>query len=431
MKKKTNKSEVEDLSENKPLKWQYLLFSTIPIYLFFSLLTEFAVNIPILDDWDAILGFIIKWTETNSIDKIKLIFSQHNEHRIAVSRAIYALFFYLSKDINFLKLGIIANVQLVVIFAVLTYFSSKYITFTWPIFSSVIALCIFDATNYENSMIAMAGMANYGVIMFFLLSLFFYSLKSKYFIFLALFFQITCAFSNGNGLIAGIVLVMYCIAKKNKIKTITCLVTFISTALLYFIDFTRNNDDLTGKNILAISEFFIRLIGGHFGPDNRIFASIILTIIAATKLYFYFKNRRKKEDTILPIIAIFVFTLISAASIAIFRSSDESKIALNSYSSRYLIYSHLYTIVVFLFLLHQFEKTKMRWILIGAISFFTLRAYTENYRFGKNMFNVYHRRARLNKYYYPDLAKAKILDTASCQKKIYCLEKNRDIILTY
>jgi|694.fasta_scaffold72212_4 hypothetical protein len=58
MKKHIGKEEVKTLTKKAPIKSYFLLFSIIPIYLLFSLFNQYAVNMPLLDDWDAILGFI-------------------------------------------------------------------------------------------------------------------------------------------------------------------------------------------------------------------------------------------------------------------------------------------------------------------------------------------------------------------------------------
>lgn len=425
MKKQTHKIQQKDLKEDQPIKSYYLLISLIPIYLFFSMVDRYAVNIPILDDWDAILGFTVDWYDAGNNEKFSLLLSQHNEHRIFTSRLVYALYYSLTQKIDFITLGLIANLQLLVIFGFLVYFSTRLIKLTWPVISIFTALCVFDPSNYENSMMAMAGMANYGVIMLFLISLFFYSLNSKRFVILATFFQIICAFSNGNGLIAGVVLVFYCLAEKDRIKLSSSIIAFLLSVVFYFQDYHSTQNNLTGKGIFPILEFFLRLMGGHFGRDYRIFIAILVSISVLFFIYLLIPKIKKAEKESLPFLALTLFIILSTGSVAVFRSAEESKIEAFSYSSRYLIYPHLFAAIAFILLAYILEKTKIKWIAISIVGFIYIKAYATNYSFGEAMFNVYRNRAIMNKYHYPIQEKASKIETKACEKKIYCLEENR------
>ena len=351
--------------------------------------------------------------------------SQHNEHRIAVSRGIYVLYYSITNKINFITLGFIANLQLVVIFSILVYFSSKFIKNTWPIISIFIALCIFDATNYENSMMSMAGMANYGVIMLFLISLFSYSCNPKHYLIIAIAFQILCVFSNGNGIIGSLVLIFYCIAIKNKIKIISSSITFISTGLVYFINYHKTENNHSGESISAILEFFLRLIGGHFGRDHRIITAIGVLILVLFLIYFLIPKIKKGDKESFHFLELTIFIILSIGSVAVFRSAEESKIEALSYSSRYLIYPHLYAAILIILIAYVVEKTKVKWIAISIVGFVYIRSYTENYKFGSQMFEIYRNRVISNEYHYPIKEKAAKIGFKACEKKIYCLEENR------
>jgi hypothetical protein len=427
MKKHIHQVEQNEKKESTPVKSYYLLISLIPIYLFFSMINRYAVNIPMLDDWDAILGFIIDWTKSPNDEKFRLLMSQHNEHRIVVSRVIYVLYYSISNKINFINLGIISNLQLLVIFGILVYFSAKFIKNTWPIISIFIAFCIFDASNYENSMMSMAGMANYGVIMLFLISLLCYSSQKYSLLIVAIVFQILCIYSNGNGIIGGFVLVLFCVATRNRLKLFSSIITFAASSILYFQQYHKTENNLTGKSLVAITEFFLRLIGGHLGPDHRIFIGIIFLIAIMLIIYFLSPKILKGDKESFPFLATILFIILSMGSVAVFRSAEESKIETLSYSSRYLIYPHLYAAILIILIAYFVERTKIKWIAISIIGFIYIKGYTENYKFGDQMFQIYRNRAIFNEYHYPIKQKAANIGFKACEKKIYCLEENRPI----
>ena len=93
-----------------------ILFPVIVFYLVFQ---KYAVNIPHWDDF-AIRNTLAQMLETDSFsEKLKLLFSQHNEHRILLTR-LSAWFVYLLQGTLNLKslmfIGFLALVGLLVIF---------------------------------------------------------------------------------------------------------------------------------------------------------------------------------------------------------------------------------------------------------------------------------------------------------------------------
>jgi hypothetical protein len=381
---------------------------------------------PLLDDWDAILGFMNAWTEADAGEKMKLLMSQHNEHRLLSSRLIYVLYYKINNGIDFKSLAFISNLQLLVIFGILVHFSAKLIKQTWPIISFFIALCIFDPSNFENSTMAMAGMANYGVIMLFVICLYLYSLKSKHALLLAVIIQVLCTFSNGNGIIAGAALVFYAIGSREKTKIMASLLSFITSGILYYQNYSKGGENLTGKNITSIIEFFLNLLGGHFDRDYRVITAICLLIITLGVFYFSYKRIISGNKELLPFLSIIIFILLTTASISVFRSGQENMIKTYSYLSRYLIYPHLYAGITMILIVYYLEKTKFQWIGIAIIGFLFIKAYSMNYKYGEQGFGIFRGNVTRKKHYYPREKEAERISKESCDKRIYCLEENRE-----
>src|ERR1700743_859724 len=114
----------------------------IPAFLYFRIVDHYAVNIPWSDDYDAILGFLLEFRKAPFGEKIGLLFSQHNEHRILSSRLVYITWQALFGRINFRYLTFIGDTQLLVAFFISIYFIRRCIPRYWSIVAFVWGLCL-------------------------------------------------------------------------------------------------------------------------------------------------------------------------------------------------------------------------------------------------------------------------------------------------
>ena len=100
-------------------KWLYVVIF-IPIGFYFYFLVKHMVNAPINDDYTAVLDFLISYQkESSSYEKFKLLFSQHNEHRLFYNRVITLVSFYIFGQVNFNFLIVVGNLSLGGIFFLL------------------------------------------------------------------------------------------------------------------------------------------------------------------------------------------------------------------------------------------------------------------------------------------------------------------------
>jgi hypothetical protein len=76
------------------------------LYARFGLLVhQTAVNLPIWDDFDSVLFFLNQYIQTDSLnEKLSLIFSQHNEHRIVINHLLTLVSYWCFGEVNFLFL---------------------------------------------------------------------------------------------------------------------------------------------------------------------------------------------------------------------------------------------------------------------------------------------------------------------------------------
>lgn len=84
----------------------FRLLWLLPVAVFYSLLICFGQNIPTADDFQATLNFVYAYffTNKNTHERWLLLFSQHNEHRILVSRLTTLALYELTGRVNLLTL---------------------------------------------------------------------------------------------------------------------------------------------------------------------------------------------------------------------------------------------------------------------------------------------------------------------------------------
>ena len=87
--------------------------SAIPIFIYYYYIGIYAVNIPFWDDFSSIYEFTNSYMNSDCFaDKLHLIFSQHNEHRIVFNRVLTLIIFYTKGNIDLRILIWIGNLSL-------------------------------------------------------------------------------------------------------------------------------------------------------------------------------------------------------------------------------------------------------------------------------------------------------------------------------
>ena len=402
----------------------YILLSLVPILILFHSVYKNSFNIPYWDDYDAILNFLNKWVDLSPMERLKSLFEQHNEHRIVSARILFVLYYSFSKSIDFKNIIFIGNIQLVIIGLTLFYFSIKYTNKYYGISALIISLCLFDISNYENNNWAMASVSNYSIIMFFLLSILCYLSKSKYIIPLAILFQIICTLSNGNGIIATFSILLFTILNKNKLKITASLITSLFAIFLYFFNFSSTSHQDVEKNIIGSIFFITKLLGSHFCYNSilRLLVFVMTIIILWNWLWKIFRVNKKldlKKHSVLISILFFLFSTICV--LGVFRSTGYN--GAGSYTSRYLIYSHLYMIFIFWVFIALIKDNKYSLKILTITQIIFILGFINNYQFSQTGISKIKNNIQKNQYAYPDINKAEKISNESCLKKIYCLKK--------
>lgn len=408
----------------KYLQGGIALLSLIPIFIYFQNISQYALNIPWYDDYDAILGYLIKWQDLSIKDKIAALFQQHNEHRILPSRLVFIAYYYLTGKINFTGIIYIGNLQLIVIWLLISYFAYRLMFSLFGFISMLAAMVIFDLSNFNNSHFAMAGVSNFGVILFFLLSIYLYSKNGKIWSLFGLLIQFLCIFSSGSGILASVAIVVFNLLNRESQKTLLSLIATVCFTALYYYHYTVIPNDFTGKTPGDMLLFFFKLTGAHWGIQNRVLIGSILCIILGITLYAAAKKPLKTDKKYAFTLSLSLFLIASIASIAVFRSGAKEGIEVYSYSSRYLILPHLLSFTCVFFVLQAFPNNAVKWSVIPLAIILFLNASSNNYRYGLAEIQNMNEQLLTRPFCYIRSAtqQAESIEKEACRRQIYCRE---------
>lgn len=401
----------------KPFLYAAIL---LPIMVFAYYVYKYATNMPREDDYDAILGFLTAYKHADTGTQLELLFKQHNEHRIMPSRVVYVIYYKLFGQMNFRHITMLNGVVLTLLFLNIAYFIKKAIPKYWLQCVLVTSLCIYDLSGFENMNFSMAGMQNFGVILAFTGSILFYSLKKRWALIPAVLLQVICAFSSGNGNLGSAIIVLYAIFSKDRVKMMTAVGTFLLSAPLYYVHYTKPSNDFSTLDPLKFIPFFLHAAGAHFSLTYGIAAGgMLVAVLFGVRPI---GKRLSIEPEVLPLVCLGLFALGSLGVMSIFRGAMPLWC---STASRYHIYSHILTALAFIFLMIAMQHERITQGLATVLIAILFLFYYWNEKDGSYGMKAFRVELKTMPYHYPDSARARQIAEEACKENIYCIEKHR------
>lgn len=395
----------------------------LPPIFYFLVVLNYAVNIPSMDDYDAILAFLNQYHDAKGTDKILMLFSQHGEHRILSSRIIYVIYDWLFQGVNFRNVILIGDLQLVIIYLCFILFSRRAVPDKWFVVAFVSGVCLFDINNWENADFAMASMQNYGVILLFMASLLLYSTKNKSHLPWAAILQAICLYSSGNGIVGSFAILIYCIFKKDRPRSIISASVFIVTAGLYFMQYEQHPPSGAAMDVGKLLKYFLTMVSAHVWYDNMVIqiGVGIATIVLCVLLLPFGRGASNKSEA-LPFVFILIFLFGSMAVASLFRYQTEG-VAANS--SRYLIYPNFVVSTLFVLFVIKIRESRHSKYIHTAIVLLVLLGFNMNANHNFGNLEFLNSTLRKTDYYYPNKNHAKEVADKACEMGIYCIDKQR------
>ncbi len=187
---------IDDLSSYKTINWVLWITFFVPFFIYILYVFRYAVNIPYFDDYDAILNFLNKFIQVQTLgEKVSLLFSQHNEHRIVFDRVVSLCYYYLLNEVNFRSLIIFGNLGWMLTTVMLILYLQKNFHLSLAQLLPIPYL-LLSFSHWENMFFAMAAIQNYWFMFF---SLAFLICLSRGKLFLSCAFFSIALFTSGGG----------------------------------------------------------------------------------------------------------------------------------------------------------------------------------------------------------------------------------------
>lgn len=372
----------------------------LPILLFYSFTAYYTVDVGWTDDWHCIEAFMVAWkTHVGLGERLNLLISQMNEHRVLYVRFFTLLSYALFGEINHSFLTFSGALHLLIIPAVFYRILLKEklrLVYLVPV-----VLIIFSIQPYENNFWAITALQHSIAIIFsawafYLLS---FNTESKYLYFAAVLL-VVAMFTNGNGMFAFIGALPVVLLKRTKREQIIWGIITVLCFVGYFSDFRMPSHkpsvsaNLTDYFLLIIVDFFAFFgsvidtsvlsfrVGLRYNVTTIFGAIAWLFIAVPFAIFLYdlaFNIRRKTRLTkflthkfsLYPEVTLFVFScfvFVSLSGLA-FAVSRASLGVQEVYNSRYKAIPIFYYAVIYLSLLFGVDTINRSRLLRITVAF--------------------------------------------------------------
>jgi hypothetical protein len=355
-----------------PLSKKYIayLLILIPVVSFLWAFFRYTVNMPVNDDYPAILGFLNQYLSATSFhQKWNLLFAQHNEHRIVYCRLMSLIDFRLNKQVNFNVLSLIGNLSLAGIAII---FFRKFLSLNKSIFLFIpVTVLLFNLSSAENMLYTMCALGNFTVHLFILLTLSFLTSSTpsgiRNVLFASLFF-LFAVFTFGAGIALLPVSIFILFYKRNYKHLLIFGCIAGSIMLFYFYHYFQppNSGDPV-KSILYFKVrtiiFFFAFLGNAFDyfliHSNGLRDSLNIASIIGGGLFLLFIHitRQKYYQRNLFNYSIMLMAIVSAALTAISRTTLDLDMAAHS---RYRINGIIFVISLYFWLIENYQVETKR-----------------------------------------------------------------------
>ncbi len=312
----------------------------MPVLAYLWVFKTYDINMPILDDYDAVLGWMHQFLYSNALhEKFLLLFQQHFEHRIVFDYLTELLCFLLLHKINFVFLSFVGSAGLFGIVAVVLYAGRKAGLSYFELIP--VPFLLLTLSQHELICFAMASLQQYWQLFFDVSSLsVLVRFQTKPGLAAAGLLAVAASFSGGGGLLVFLVGLLCLLFSRrwralvfwSILAAITCYVFFVA------LHYQRTPADRISyacarAHPLNSIAFSIRFIGNfaHSSTQAAIFG--VIAIIAGSVLAV--RSFAKKQQVF---IYVLLFVWLSACLVSLDRNVMGPQAAL---SSRYTIYSLL------------------------------------------------------------------------------------------
>jgi len=342
---------------------QYLPLLVIAILLlfYFRNVTTYSANIPYQDDYDAILRSLMAFQDRPSLsERIAVVFAQHNEHRMAVVRAVAFLSYRANGFIDFRLLILLGNLSLVGLLFLLWRAhrrGARGFRFFLPV-----AFILFAPQYWETMTWATGSLSNLYVLFFAVLSLCALCWKDGWgWFLLAAVSAILSLYSQGGGILV-FVLGAGILAFRRRHKELAAWLIVAGASLaFYFHGYAKPIahpsivEAIVGSPLRTL-QYFFSLVG------SALYVYSLAGVLMVA--FFVYLTWKKYHETNLAVYTCLLFLLMDAMLAAITRAGLGVDLAS---SSRYRIVSILTLAFLYLAAVEAIPACRSRNVLASVV----------------------------------------------------------------
>ncbi|GAB3769759.1 hypothetical protein GCM10028818_06430 [Spirosoma horti] len=361
----------------------------MPIGCFILFVVTYAVNVPWFDDIDAFLGFTLAYTDATTLsDKVYNVLVPNNEHRIVIAKLITLAMYYLTGEVNFRWLILIA---LLFILGTLGLLSRVFRSMQLPWLAFLpVPFLLLQPEYYLTSLWSIPGLQHSVVICLTLSSLYMLTQPGRSNFALAITLQILAALSMSNGLMGliagGIILAL----SRNWYRLGGWVVGSVIAIWLYFYNFQsagRTSDSLAYSLAHPVQAFgaFFTFTGAMFDLTPTVqgswryaaptlagvvLAALVLSLVYRMGLGFWpaahEKRNEERQKRRLFFIGGYVFLFGNVAIIALLRLRYGYEVMV---VSNYMIYPAVMAALIYLNVLSESlnGRAQQQCLKVGAL----------------------------------------------------------------
>ncbi|MFH0989505.1 MAG: hypothetical protein V1799_05745 [bacterium] len=327
-----------------------VLLLALPVVVYTRLVFLYMVNIPFHDDYEIILDFMNKYLQADTLgEKLSLLFSQHNEHRMVFGRIVALVQYSLRQEISLNDSLLIGNLGWICAIAIIMIVAQKHYRLTL-VQLLPIPFILLIPTHWETMVFASAA-ANYWVIVFSLV--FILCVVHDRFVGACLFY-LAALLTFGNGLLLGLLGLWFWGRQKRWKPFFVFGALMVVSTLLYYVNYQKPVDHpMVFETITqpgAVLSYIVLFWGSILPMKIPAFLFGLGMIIYAI-LHMLKRNR----DHFL--IMIILFVALTSLAAAITRSGFGIEQAL---SSRNSIYALLLVACCYISMITSISQTQIR-----------------------------------------------------------------------
>ncbi|MCP9754509.1 hypothetical protein EGI26_04940 [Lacihabitans sp. CCS-44] len=305
-------------------------------------------NFPISDDYEAFFDFNNRYFAYNGFwEKIRLIFSQHNEHRIATLRLINLTYFCFFGKIDLESFRVIG---------LLFYFFSMFFLFLEGRFNIKkfyyflpVPLLMLSFAYSEIYYLAMESLSHFPMI-FFTIATIYTAIHKKY-----TFISVIClffgVFSNGNGILLMPIVFGGLFLQKDYKRMLIWGVSSMVISYIYFHDYESGKSILKLDIIPYLLKVYPIYVGG-IGGFGSLTINLVLGVIALLFIC-YFVIVKKSYERELSLTLMLLFYLLTFLIISVKRQEYGSQFLQRG---AYLINSVMIFVLLYMLFFREFLK---------------------------------------------------------------------------